>query len=195
MTARERCTTALVVIDMQNSYFELPGLKEYRDGLIEQINPLIHAAHEAGQLVVLVRTMHERDRSTWTLNMHEDDQGFAFPDTDQSEFVDGLDQRDHIDLIKTRDSAFFGTDLVEQLQGRGVTHLLLCGVSTHSCIAQTATDAFAHNLHAAVSLDAIASDNSELSDALLSFLHSEMRQPLLHEAESLALLREGWPRD
>lgn len=185
--------TALLVIDMQNSYFELPGLTEHRDALIPKVNELIEAAHEADQPVVLIRTQHERDRSTWTVNMLEDDQGFAFPGTDQAQFVDGLDLRDHVEVVKTRDSAFFQTDLRAELDRLEVTHILLCGVSTHSCIAQTATTAFAENLYAAVALDAVASDHSDLSDALLKFLHEEMRQPLLHQDECVALLRDGWP--
>lgn len=184
--------TALVVIDMQNSYFELPGLSDKKDDVIGPVNELIACAHEAGRPVFLVRTEHQRDGSTWTLNMREDRQGFAFPGTEQAEFLPDLDTRDHIEIVKTRDSAFHETRLLEELQRLGVAHLLLCGVSTHSCIAQTATTAFAHNLHVAVALDAITSEDQALSEALLTFLHEEMRQPLLDQAASLALLRDGW---
>lgn len=184
--------TALIVIDMQNSYFELPGLSDKKDDVIGPVNELIAAAHEAGRPVILVRTEHQRDGSTWTLNMREDRQGFAFPGTEQAQFLTDLDTRDHVEIVKTRDSAFHGTSLLEELQRLDVAHLLLCGVSTHSCIAQTATTAFAHDLHVAVALDAITSEDEALSEALLTFLHEEMRQPLLDQAASLALLRDGW---
>lgn len=193
--ARVSERTALVVIDMQNSYFELPGLAEHRDSLLMRVNELLQMAHECGQPVVLVRTQHARDRSTWTLNMLEDDQGFAFPGSEQAAFLEGLDVRDHIEIIKTRDSAFFDTDLRSELDRRGVTHVLLCGVSTHSCVADTANDAFAVNLHAAVAIDAVASEDPTLSDALLQFLEGEKRQPLLSQPEALDLLRNGWPED
>lgn len=186
--------TALVVIDMQNSYFEFPELAAVRDELVGSVNELIRAAHEADRPVVLVRTEHAEDRSTWTLNMLEDDQGFAFPGTEQARFLDGLATGDHVEVVKTRDSAFFRTDLRAELERLGVGHLLVCGVSTHSCVAQTAIDGFAENLHVAVARGAISSDNPPLSEALLEFLQDQMRQPLLDRAQSLELLRTGrWP--
>jgi nicotinamidase-related amidase len=179
---------ALVVIDMQHSYFELPGLEGRDEFLVPRINELIRAAREDGRPVFLARTEHQRDRSTWTLNMLEDDQGFAFPGTEQARFLDKLDTGEHIEIVKTRDSCFHGTDFLEHLRRLDVTHLLLCGVSTHSCVNQTASDAFAHDFHAAIAVDAVTSEDPELADAMLEFLASEMRQSLLHQAEALAFL-------
>nr|WP_010540990.1 ammonia-dependent NAD(+) synthetase [Dietzia alimentaria] len=185
---------ALVVIDMQNSYFEFPDLAREREDLVERVNELIRTAHEAGRPVVLVRTEHARDKSTWTLNMCEDDQGFAFPGTEQAQFLDELVTGEHVEVTKTRDSAFFDTDLTAQLEQLGVDHLLLCGVSTHSCVSQTAIDGFAENLHVAIARGAIASDNSALSEALLDFCVDQMRQPVIDQQASMELLRTGsWP--
>ncbi|MVZ91037.1 ammonia-dependent NAD(+) synthetase [Microbacter sp. ANSKLAB05] len=186
--------TALVVIDMQNSYFEFPELAKVRDELVPRVNELIRTAHDAGRPVVLVRTEHSRDKSTWTLNMCEDDQGFAFPGTEQAQFLDELATGDHVEVVKTRDSAFFDTELKARLEQLGVDHLLLCGVSTHSCVSQTAIDGFAENLHVAVARGAISSDNSALSEALLDFCADQMRQPIIDQEASLELLRTGaWP--
>ncbi len=185
--------TALVVIDMQNSYFELPGLAPHRERVLAGVNELLRAARAAGRPIVLVRTEHARDGSTWTLNMRADRQGFAFPGTEQARYLAQLETADGHDVVKTRDNAFHGTQLRELLDRLGVVHLLLCGVSTHSCIAQTATGAFAENLFAAVARDAVASEDPELAEALLTFLHREMRQPILDQAQSLDLLRRGWP--
>lgn len=187
--------TALVVVDMQNSYFELPGLAETRDQVLAGVNELIRAAEEGGSPVVLVRTEHARDRSTWTLNMLEDDQGFAFPGTDQARLLADLEPGgdDVLEVVKTRDSSFHGTDLAERLRDRGVDRLVVCGVSTHSCVAQTAVDAFAHQFRAAVAVDAVASDDAALSAALLRFLHEQLRQPLPRQADAVAMLRHGGP--
>ena len=187
---------ALVVIDMQNSYFEFPDLAREREDLVARVNELIRTAHEAGRPVVLVRTEHARDKSTWTLNMCEDDQGFAFPGTEQAQFLDELVTGEHVEVTKTRDSAFFDTDLTARLEQLGVDHLLLCGVSTHSCVSQTAIDGFAENLHVAIARGAIASDNSALSEALLDFCVDQMRQPVIDQPASIELLRTGsWPAE
>lgn len=182
---------ALVLIDLQNSYFEFPELEKEKDRLLARANELVAVARDAGRPVVLVRTEHERDRSTWTLNMLEDEQGFAFPGTEQAAFLDGLDVEGGIEVTKTRDSAFHDTRLAEVLEDAGATHVLLAGVSTHSCVSQTATAAFAHDLHVAIDRDAIASDDTELSAAMLDFLGDEMRQSILDHARALTLLRDG----
>lgn len=185
--------TALLVIDMQNSYFEAEELAAQRASVVARVNELVACARDVGLPVVQVRTEHARDRSTWTLNMLADDQGFAFPGTFQARFLDELDTADSVEVVKTRDDAFHGTDLRAVLGRLGVDHLLICGVSTHSCVAQTATTAFAYNLRAAVARDAVASEDPDLSEALLTFLHEEMRQPLLHQDDSLEVLRGRWP--
>lgn len=181
--------TALLVIDMQNSYFDFPELEEQRESVTEKVNELVRAARDGGCPILLIRTQHERDRSTWTVNMHDDGQGFAFPGTEQSAYVAGLDTEDGTGLVKTRDSAFFDTDLAARLRNLDATHLLLCGISTHSCVAQTAIDAFAHNFRAAVAREAVGSENPDLSRALLTFLEDEMRQDILDQEDAVARLR------
>lgn len=186
---RMEARTALIVVDMQNSYFEAPELEEQRESVTEKVNELIRAAREGGCPVLLVRTQHERDRSTWTVNMHDDAKGFAYPGTAQSQYVAGLDTEGGVELVKTRDSAFFDTDLAARLRNLGVQHLVICGISTHACVAQTATDAFAHNFRVAVAQDSVASENPDLSRALLSFLGDEKRQDILGQPEAVARLR------
>ncbi|MFI7493789.1 cysteine hydrolase family protein [Kocuria sp. M4R2S49] len=181
--------TALLVIDMQNSYFDFPELEEQRESVTEKVNELIRAARDGDCPIVLIRTQHERDRSTWTVNMHDDGQGFAFPGTEQSAYVAGLDTEGGTGLVKTRDSAFFGTDLAARLRNLGATDVVLCGISTHSCVSQTAIDAFAHDFRGAVARDAVASENTDLSRALLAFLEEEMRQDLLGQEDAVARLR------
>ena len=144
--------------------------------------------------MILVRTEHARDGSTWTLNMCEDGEGFAYPGTEQAQFLDELATGGPVEVVKTRDSAFFDTDLKAELERLGADHLLVCGVSTHSCVAQTAIDGFAENIHVGVVRDAVASDDAALSAALLEFLADQMRQPIIDQQASLELLRTGdWP--
>lgn len=185
--------TALVVIDMQHSYFEHPALAARQAELTAAVVDLIRAAREAGRPVMLVRTEHAADRSTWTLNMLQDGQGFAFPGSRQAAVLDEVVQAapGGVEVVKTRDSAFHGTDLEAQLRARGVERLVLCGVSTHSCVAQTATDAFARDFHVVLATEAIHSEAPALSAAMLEFLATEMRQPLLDLDQARTVLRTG----
>ncbi|WP_157359004.1 cysteine hydrolase family protein [Arthrobacter sp. Soil782] len=107
-------TAALLIIDMQKAFFEDESLGNQQDFLIAACNSAIADAREAGIAVYLIRTEHQRDKSTWTLSMLDDDQGFLFSGTEQAESVDDLDVGGLPELVKTRDSAFFGTDLMDE---------------------------------------------------------------------------------
>jgi nicotinamidase-related amidase len=82
-------------------------------------------------------------------------------------------------VVKTRDSAFFGTDLDLWLADRDVGRLVLAGVSTESCIAATATDAYARDLHVVLVEDATASIDRQLHDQTLGRLHEQYRQEVV----------------
>lgn len=151
----------------------------------------LQAAREADRPVLRVRTEHARDKSTWTVNMLTDDEGFALPGTSQAAYVDGLDISGAIDLTKTRDDAFPGTRLRDVLTDLDVNNLLIGGVSTHSCVAEPAMVGFAHNFHVAIAGGVTASENARFSAAMLEFLSHELRQPVLDQAVSIALLRQG----
>lgn len=180
---------ALLVIDMQNAFFEDQKLAAVQDALVRSCNSLIDAARAGGAPVLLARTEHLPDRSTWTLSMLDDDQGFIFQGTHQAEFVEGL-RADGIETVtKTRDSAFFGTDLAQRLRMQGVERLVLAGVSTHNCVAHTGADAFAQNFRAAYARDAIGSTNDDYAAAMLEILSVEYRQPIISQAQAEALLR------
>lgn len=174
---------AVLVIDMQNAYFEDPALGDSKERLTAACNRLIAAARESGTKVLLVQTEHEEDKSTWTLNMRDDDQGFLFRGTQQAESVAGLHAEGLPRLVKTRDSAFLGTDLLLRLRNWNVDTIVLAGVSTHNCIAQTAADAFGNNFRVVYAAEATASDNAEAAAAVQDILCHEYRQQVLSIAE------------
>jgi nicotinamidase-related amidase len=132
--------------------------------------------------VVEVQTVHAHDRSTWALNMLDDDQGMALEGTPGAARLDGLLEPDHL-VVKTRDSAFHGTDLARWLRERDVARLVLAGVSTESCIAATATDAYANDLRVALVEDATASVQKHLHDQTLERLHKQYRQDVVSAAD------------
>ena len=169
-------TAALLIIDMQKAFFEDESLGNQQDFLVAACNSAIADAREAGIAVYLIRTEHQRDKSTWTLSMLDDDQGFLFSGTEQAEFVDDLDVEGLPELVKTRDSAFFGTDLLQRLRILEVDTVVLAGVSTHNCVAQTGADAYANNLRVVYARDAVASTNSEYAQNVLGVLMDEYRQ-------------------
>ena len=171
-------TTALLLIDLQYDYFNDGELERCRDDLVRWSNLLVERARVAGAPVVEARTVHKRDKSTWALNMLEDDQGMALEGSRGAERLDELAEPDHV-IVKTRDSAFHDTDLSDFLAERGVDRLVLAGVSTESCIAATATDAYAHDLRVVIVEDATASIEWDLHDQTLARLKAQYRQEVV----------------
>ncbi len=182
---------ALLIIDMQNAYFEDEALERNRPKLTRECNRLARYAVEAGSEVLVIVTEHQRDRSTWTLSMLDDDQGFLFAGSRQTEPVEGLEVSGFERVVKTRDSAFFGTDLAERLRTLEVEGLVLAGVSTHNCIAHTAADAFASNFRVAFAAEAIASTNEDYASSMLRILSDEYRQPVLSGEPLLQALKSS----
>jgi nicotinamidase-related amidase len=181
---------ALLVIDMQNAFFEAPELAAQQERVVNECNRLLEGFAAAGQHALLVGTEHERDKSTWTLSMLDDDQGFIFRGSEQAQSVPGLATDNLPQLSKTRDSAFVGTNLLWRLRNWGATEVVLAGVSTHNCIAQTAADAFAHNIRVAYAKDAMASESDQDASDMLRILSNTYRQPVQSSAEILARLNE-----
>lgn len=184
---------AVLVIDMQNAFFEDPAMRESQEDLVRACKSLISAAEASGSPVLFIKTEHERDKSTWSLNMLDDDQGFIFRGSEQAELVPGLDEGSSPQLTKTRDSAFLGTDLLFRLRNLQVDTLVLAGISAHNCVAQTAADAFANNFRVIYASDAIGTEDAGSAEAVLSILQREYRQRSLSVAEIADLLSAKVP--
>lgn len=180
--------TALVCIDLQRGFFEAPALARQAAGVVAGTNELFRRALGRGVPVFVVCTVHAVDRSTWTLSMRDDDQGFNFPGTPEVELLPGLEVPPGAHRVtKVRDSAFHGTDLAQRLRLLGVERLLLCGAEAENCLALTGRDAFAHDFRVAFAVDAIASGHPDQGRRVLEDNRAQVRQPLLTHGEV-----DGW---
>ena len=179
---------AVIIIDMQKAYFHNDELRRRQETLVQRCNKLITTVKGLGLAVCMVRTEHARDQSSWTLNMLADEQGYLFADSPDSELVDGLVADGTQSVIKTRDSAFYGTNLDEILAKHGIDTVVLAGVSTHSCVLMSAADAYARNIHVILARDAIASHDMTYHQSTLAMLQQEYRQECLSADEIEARL-------
>lgn len=178
---------ALLLIDLQEAYFEAPELAARRQDLVRATTALVEHARSVGALVVNVRTEHARDGSTWTLNMVEDGQGFAFSGTEQARTLVELRQvlsgPDVVEIVKTRDNSFLGTRLAEVMDAHDVHDLVVGGVSTHTCVGTTVEHAYALDHRCHLVTDAIASDRPDLHAATIHQLADEFRLAVVSSGE------------
>lgn len=170
---------ALLVIDMQDAYFKTSELLRQKPSLIEAINRAADKARQADEPIIVVRTVHYPDKSTWTLNMLQDDKGFAFDGSNEARLVDGLELGGATEITKTRDSAFHETDLLQVLRSHGVTRLTLTGVSAHSCIFHTAAAAYAYDFPVMLLSAGIGDESQSAMDEAFEYLKREYRQQIL----------------
>jgi nicotinamidase-related amidase len=183
------------MVDMQVDFFNDPELERCRDDLVATCNRLVDAALARRLAVIEVRTLHDPDRSTWTLNMVDDGSGMTEVGSPGAEPVEGLRHAgcgEGITLVtKTRDSAFHDTDLADVLEREGVRAFLLCGVSTESCIAATAAQAYARDLCVGLVLDGTASVRWDLHDHTIDSLRDQYRQPALKADQAIAAMERA----
>jgi nicotinamidase-related amidase len=127
LTAKQ---TALVVIDIQNEYFD--GKMPIPDGMkaLKQSRKLVDFAHKKGMPVIFVRHEGPADGPQFAKGSH-----FA-------EFHKDLQPgKGDIVITKATPSSFVGTDLDAQLKKLGIKDLIVTGLMTHMCVSSTARDA------------------------------------------------------
>lgn len=170
---------ALIIIDMQNAYFKSPNLVKQKARLVSEINSLIAEHSRRGALVLNVKTIHASDKSTWTLNMLQDNQGFLLKGTEETQNVSGLQLEAAIEIIKTRDSAFHETTLLQTLRDNQIQAITLAGVSAHNCIFHTAAAAYAYDFHVTLRTAAIGDEDDGQRQQAFEYLQAEYRQHIL----------------
>lgn len=169
---------ALLFLDLQNAFFDEEGLAKRQTVLESAANKLLAAARRAEVPVFIITTEHSRDESTWTLNMLEAGEGFLFHGDEGTQVIDGLNTAGATLMEKTRDSAFIGTDLHLRLTNLKIDRVMLAGVSTHGCVAQTTRDAYAHNIRTTIVTDAVADSREDYHHAQIQRLEADRQATL-----------------
>ena len=159
-------STALLILDMQNYFFQTEIKRLKYPQLIASINELIMKfnGQEDGQIYHVI-SVHKADRSTWSQNMLRHNAGCLLEGTHEAEIVKELTfSSKQIVISKTRHSAFIRTELEHQLRENGVDQLVIAGVYTHGCIALTAIDAWSLDFKVIIASDCIFSHRPDLAE-------------------------------
>lgn len=161
--------TALMVLDMQG-FFLQPAAHAYvpsAAAIIPPIAALTDMFYRKGGIVVFTRHIsannpHDPMRRRWPHAMDAADPFSAIsPQLDTT--------RGNV-LIKHAFSAFFNTDLEEQLTTKGITRLIITGVMTHLCCDTTARDAFMRGFDVLFAIDGTATYTQALHVGTLQAL-------------------------
>jgi nicotinamidase-related amidase len=147
--------SALVVIDLQKGIVSLP-LAHPVEKVLQNAANLAEAFRRHGLPVVLVNvTGRAPGRTEITRNLS------GMP-ADWAELVPELNQQPgDLTVSKRTWGAFMNTDLEKQLKDRGVTQVVIVGVSTSMGVESTARQAYEHGFNVALAVDAMTDGNGE----------------------------------
>ena len=136
-------TTALLVIDAQDGIVNDPDFPMFEpDALIERINRLIDAFHQAHLPVVFIR--HTEGEGSPL------QQGLPGWELEARLHVES----DDVHINKTTPDSFLKTDLKAWLSKHAINDVVLCGLQTDYCVDTTTRSAFSHGIQVTLVEDA-----------------------------------------
>ena len=182
----DRDRTALLVIDIQNTYLEpksdadeerrwQPFFERMNGTVIPNTARLIDWARGEGIEVIFARiaclTKDGRDRS-----LSQKKPGFNHlllpQDREDSQIVAALEpQGDEIVVTKTTDSALTGTNLRLILHNIGIAHVIVAGIFTDQCVSSTVRSLADESFDVLVVHDACAAATDELHERELEIIN------------------------
>jgi len=186
-------STALVVIDMQRDFLEPGGFGESLGNdvgmlarVVAPLQELLSAARGAGMLVVHTREGHRPDLADCPpakIARGGSEITIGSPGPKGRILVRGEYGHDIIDelapidgevlLDKPGKGAFYATDLELLLRNRGITHLIVTGVTTEVCVHTTVREANDRGLECLVPEDCVGSYFPEFQEVGLKMIAAQ----------------------
>lgn len=163
--------SALLVIDLQEDFFQRGRLKEHREELVSNVNQLVDIAHESGIPVIWVRQEYKSDLSDAPLHNRRNHIPITIIDTEGYQILHELHKKsDDYEVIKKRFSAFFRTDLDDLLEKLCMDSLIIAGINTMTCVRTTAIDAYQRDLNVVLALDCVDAHDVRHHENSLEYL-------------------------
>ena len=170
---------ALLIIDLQRDFFESGELRAVQSELISKVNTLATIARERNVPVIWVRQEMKQDGSDAPLGDRKLGKKFVVLGTEGSMLVEGLNQHaGDLEIIKTRYSPFYKTNLEEVLQKRGIDTLIVSGINTHACVRMAILDGYQRDYEMVLALDCIHSWDKEHHDVTVKYLSGKIATPM-----------------
>ena len=163
--------TALVVIDIQKGVARMQTVHPV-DAIIANVVRLVDAFRAKQLPVVLVRVGWSADQGDALKSRNQAPPPAGKRSGDFFEYVDALNTDPSRDILihKRQWGAFYGTDLDLQLRRRGVTNLVMCGISTSIGVESTARDAWERSYNLSFASDAMSDMNADAHDRALQVI-------------------------
>lgn len=164
--------TALILVDLQKFILNLTPVHPVRQ-IIDNSNLLLDIFHEKQLPVVLVRVIP--GDAAWTKTRKDAVQNRGEISEDLLHLSDSLHvQETDIQVIKHTWSAFFETGLHDILRKKGITGIILGGVSTSIGVEGTARSASELGYNISFATDAISDLSMEAHERSLRYIYPRL---------------------
>jgi nicotinamidase-related amidase len=189
----EPARLALVIIDMQRDFIEPGGFGAALGNDVHRLAPVVPAVakllgvfRELGLTVIHTKECHRPDladcppakRNRGHCSLRIGDQGpmgrILIDGEPGNDFVAALRPRPgEVVIPKPGKGAFYATHLQQELQNRGITHLLLTGVTTEVCVQTTMREANDRGYECLLVEDGTESYFPEFKNATLEMVRAQ----------------------
>jgi len=181
----EAASTALVVIDMQREFLDPVGayfMGEDATAIVPRVVALTEAARAAGLTLVHTREGYRADGSDMNpLKRERNSAGGEGPlgrilirGQAGQDFLPACRPAAGETVIdKPGFSAFHGTNLDDVLRGKGIDHLIVCGVTTQCCVHSTLRSAVDLGYWCLTVEDCCAAIEPHLHEAAMTLIYGE----------------------
>ena len=170
---------ALVLIDMQNDFLELPGIEPHPSTVIAGAARLLREFRERRLPIVHVRTTTASTRSGRMPHWQQRGIFMCRPGSAGYDTPAALTpQQGEAVFDKTFFSAFSVAAFEDHLRQQGVETLVLGGVFIQSCLRQTALDGYQKGFHVYLGLEASGSHDPLHGALTLNYLDDRSITPL-----------------
>lgn len=191
--------TALLIVDMQVDFASPEGLAAQWGLDLSTVPPALAAAErladaaraaEVPVMFVGLFTAPETDSDAWEERMRrrgadpEAGPALCRAGSPGCDFVGPRPQPGEPVFRKTRYSPFWDTDIDAQLERFGLDTLVIAGLTTECCVADTAKDAFNRDYHVFVAADACAAYEPDLHAGALKML--DLNTAIVTDTDSVA---------
>ena len=154
---------ALVVVDLAKGFIDLDSPLAFPcDELISQNNKLIDEFRKKSIPIIFTTTIYKDQFEASVFREKLPDLNILNPESGWSDFTNQIGPKDNEIIIeKTHASAFFGTDLLTQLNNLQIDTVIITGVTTSGCVRATAVDSLQNNFFTVIVEDCVGDRNQE----------------------------------
>ncbi len=155
---KQNMKTALIVIDIQNDYFDKGTMALVGSDKASENARLLLDRFRADSLP-LIHIQHIAARPTAT---------FFLPNTKGAEIHDNVKPLGQEKVIvKHYPNSFRETELLDYLKSKNITNLVICGMMTHMCVDATARAAKDFGFNLVLIGDACATKDQEINEQIV----------------------------